>query len=149
MNCLNENNIQKIVDNECSENEYNLFTNHMKTCAQCKTQFEAQKALSKTVRDKINALVDKEIVVPEFTIPGNKDQSKIPIRRRIVVRFAAASVLLITVLSIGVLHTTKTDDSTLYYNLEYEIDANKPITDQDMVMYFTDEDGNTYESVLN
>ena len=33
------------------------------------------------------------------------------------------------------------DETILFYNIDYEIDANKPITEQEMIFYITDENG--------
>ena len=41
------------------------------------------------------------------------------------------------------------DSMILYYSMDYEVDANKPITEQEMVMYIIDENGNTVENEFN
>ena len=148
MNCFNEEYIQKIVDSECSNMEQEQFELHVAKCSKCLAQYKLQQNRSVKIKNEINSLIESDIDVPEFKMNGVSTKESIPFKRKLIYVFAAASVLLF-VLMLGKYNVKTCEDEMVYYNLEFEFDANKPLSDQDMVMYFTDEKGNTYENGLN
>lgn len=149
MNCFDEATIQRYVDGECSESESEMLSAHFKQCTECMVRFEMQQQRSVKIKSEVNSLLVGAIEIPDF-VPHEAAQKVIfPFRRKLTYGLAAASVLLILVLLVGKYQTNRTDDTIIYYSFDYEVDANKPITSQDMVLYYTDENGDTYESVVN
>lgn len=149
MNCFDEATIQRFVDGECSKGEQGRIKAHFNECPDCFELFKIHKQRSANIKRKVNSLNVDEFMIPEFVPVGTERKIIVPFRRKLVYGMAAASVLLILVLVFGKFQSQRAEDTFVFYSLDYEVDANKPITEQDMVMYYTDENGNTFERVLN
>ena len=141
MNCFNDDIFQKYIDGECSETEINHIKAHIEKCAECKATITIQKERSENIKKQINILVDEVPELPEIPAFINKEKPVIPIRKKLAYVMAAASLFLMIVLFLGKSQRNQPQETILYYNIDYEIDANKPLTEQEMVMYITDENG--------
>lgn len=141
MNCFDVDIFQKYVDGECSETEINNIEAHIEKCAECKNNLELLRERSDNIKKQINVLVDEIPEIPEISTFIKEDKPVIPFRKKLAYGMAAASIFLLIVLFFGKSKQSQPEETVLYYNIDYEIDANKPLTEQEMVVYITDENG--------
>ncbi|MCG6189346.1 anti-sigma factor family protein [Maribellus maritimus] len=141
MNCFNEEIFQKYVDGECSETEIDQIEAHIEKCVECKTNVELLRERSENIKKQINALVGDVPEMPGISTLIKEKKPVIPIRKKLAYGMAAASLFLLIVLFFGKSQQSQPEETILFYNIDYEIDANKPLTEQEMVLYITDENG--------
>ncbi|QGY46996.1 hypothetical protein GM418_26035 [Maribellus comscasis] len=141
MNCFNEDILQKYVDGECTAEESRKIEIHTGNCAECRNTVALFKRRSENIKKQINALVGDVPEMPGISTLIKEKKPVIPIRKKLVYGMAAASVMLIIVLLLEKPFSSPDKETIMYYNIDYEIDANKPLTEQEMVLYITDENG--------
>ncbi|NOY95349.1 MAG: hypothetical protein GXO81_03020 [Chlorobi bacterium] len=146
MDCFSEEFIQKYEDGESTENEARMAENHMAECIECKIRIERQKQRSIKLKKALNQLVDKMPEIPLFT---NQGRQHVSLKRKLIYGMIAACILLLLIFVIGRQQTNNKKDYMLYYILDFEVDANKPITDQELIMYVIDQNGNITDCEYN
>jgi hypothetical protein len=153
MNCINEENIQKYIDGELKQPEIVLLEQHLNQCGPCSEKVGSQRSLSINMKSTINSLVDENIVIPAFE-PSNHIVHQTFIKRNkyvisISALIAAASLLLF----FGIFRkgqNTKKDEQLLFIStLYYEVDANRPVTKQPLLIHITKPDGNQIDYIMN
>ncbi len=142
MNCFSEDFIQKYVDGESTESEASMVENHTAECIECKMSIERQKQRSIKLKKALNELVDEIPEMPKMPTFTNQGRQHVSFKRKLVYGMAAACILLLLIFVIGRQQTNNRNDMMLYHSLDFEVDANKPITDQELIMYVIDENGN-------
>ena len=148
MNCFKEEVLQQYSDGEYTPEERMKIESHLIDCETCSSQLETVKQRSQIIKEKLNVLVNEVPEIPGISTFITKKEKHISRRRKLVYSLAAACILLFAVLIIGKQNSNE-KEPMLFYNMDYNVDANKPITDMEMVFYITDENGNIIENDLN
>jgi hypothetical protein len=147
MTCLQTELIQKYIDGEASSREIKQIEFHIGICSNCVEKIEARKQLIGHIKDVVGQRIGEQMQIPLFINP-ERHQCKtlmVPVRRMLYV-VSAASVLVLIGLFVYRQHTKITPEQHLIgYRLDEFVDANRPITDQPMVVTITDADGNMVE----
>lgn len=149
MKCFSEELLQIYIDGECSKEEFILINEHLSKCDECSNSVIDARKRSETIKKQINALAGEIREIPDFS--GITEQRKLPLtkRKKLIYTLSAACILLVAALGMYHWESSKRQKSAIYYSIEYEIDANKPLTDQDMVMYITSEsEGETENEII-
>ncbi len=141
MNCFDEEFLQKYVDGECSADEHSKIEKHIEKCSQCRTSAKSIRKRSEKIKKHLDALVGEIPERPEILTHVKNVKPVFSLKKKLVYGMAAASILLFIALVVNKLYTQQPEETILYYNIDYEIDANKPITEQEMIFYITDENG--------
>ena len=136
--------IQKYIDNEVSEDEVTFLEKHLLTCDECRNVVSEQETLVNDIRGLINSLSEEEIEIPEFNKP-KKNRIK---RRQTMFLWSVGVASVACVLAFLFLNTEakSTDDyKNLFYNTEHEFDANRSVLQQDIVIKVIDSEGRISE----
>lgn len=149
MNCSSEDIIQKYIDGECSPKERKALEAHMANCEECRVIEEHLSLRSDKIKTKLNALVGDVPEMPDVSTLITKQKPVKTLKQKLIYGMVAACILLFLVLMFETQNKSNNDSMILYYSMDYEVDANKPITEQEMVMYIIDENGNTVENEFN
>ncbi len=151
MNCINDELIQKYIDNEVPAEENVLIRKHIAECKSCADRVEYQLIISKSMKSAINSIVDDSIEIPEFE-PGKKITVKPSSIRKHALLMATLFVAACLVLFIIVFRngkdilTEKQITPAIIYN--YEIDANQPLSEQPLIIHVAGPDGNQIDYVI-
>jgi len=145
MNCFNDDLIQRYIDNEISESENEFIEKHIKECNTCASKLEEQKNLTSFILGEINSIYIDDIVIPEINIEQNEGKI-IKLKDFIITLSVACSII------IGLFIFTKNKDNeintvSMVQNIEF--DANKTITEQDMIITVVGPDGEVSEILIN
>ena len=138
MGCINEGLIQAYIDDEVSGEEKVLIENHISSCSECMEKIESQKNISAKLVEAINLLVNEPMVVD---LRDSKKIKKFPLKK-ILYLVSAASILFFSIAIFKNDNESKGSTPDLYYNLDWTVDANRPITEQDFIISVFDADGN-------
>ncbi len=145
MNCLDEHKVQMYIDNELHADEHLEVEDHLNKCKACLELVENGIKLSIEIKDTFNNMIDENIIVPDFHYP--KPIKKTKRKKYFWLSSAAAAILVLFILSPKDQVNSPIQHNNCQ-NLDFEIDANKPISEMVMIMKLTDPDGNISEIYL-
>ena len=167
MKCIDDELIQKYIDNEVSLEDAANIDEHLLSCAECRYAVDKQKKLVGEVRDVINLFQVDAIEIPTFNIPVKDSKEVRPVKdvriklpvigerknRRAFLRWSliavsAACILVCVLFTLRPEKNTPIDPDILLYGAENEFDANRSISQQDIVVKMVDSEGNIYEYKL-
>ena len=145
MSCINDGLIQKYVDGETNSSEQEYVETHLSACRKCSEKIENRRLLTTTIKKSLRLSAREEIIIPAF-IPSSKQTGK---NSRTLIRLSvfipAASIILFMILFAD--RRKNETMSVLEPNSgsSVDIDANRPVSQFPLVLYYIDDEGNTYE----
>ena len=149
MKCINNEIIQKYIDKEASLKEIAWVEQHIAICEACAGRLIILQKRAEKINVLLNNSVSHDISIPAFVPVEDVKTKHFISRKKIIVSIAAASIVLFVLI---VPHSKNTDDDkqiTILYSFDQEVDANQPITKQEMVINVIDEAGNVSEFEVN
>ncbi len=145
MSCIDDELIQKFIDEEATAQEVKLINQHISACRVCAEKIDQQKKLAVRIRKTIDLLVEDEIELPKFNYPAQNNRPVNTIVRRFLYVLSAACVLFFAIWVSDNGQQKEKEEVVFYYNVDWEFDANKPVSDQQMIINVIDADGNVLE----
>jgi len=147
MNCIKKDLIQKYIDGETSPRETARVNEHAKACEQCARQINHQRKLAMDIKRAVNLLAEDPISIPALPKTDTPAvNAHFLTRRRIIYSISAASLLLFCII---ICHKENgpeiRNQITVVHCLSSEIDANRPITEQPIVINVIDASGKVTE----
>ena len=146
MKHLDEELIQKYIDNEASQEEMVYIEEHLLNCVVCRNAVDEQRKLAAEILDAINFLGEEVVEIPVFEWPIKERDAK----KRIMLRWSlcatsAACILFFIIFMLKPEKETPVDSATFLYNTEKEYDANRSISQQDITVKMIEPEGNISE----
>ena len=139
MKCISEELIQKYIDKECTLQEEISIRNHISGCAQCAETMKCHSALAIQLKQFVGLANEQEGEIPVFKKPASLNKIRPSRFKKIIYSAAAACILMLSLIP---LLKEKNNVELLYtYDLEYEFDANLPISEQEMEIQIMDMEG--------
>lgn len=129
MNCLSDNELQEYIDGEHSNNQQ--VEQHLKKCSTCSEKVQKQKQFLKRLINEYNHSYNHSII-PEFKKPQTSFSRTKNLKPRIILFTVAAAAAIFFFFVIAPEKPEKQTDFLMFYELEMEIDANKPFQDQNL-----------------
>ena len=146
MDCIDEGLIQMYIDGEASSKEVVEIEQHLKGCQSCTHKVIEQKKLVGELKLALNLLADEGMKNDDVEVDDKKSKFSL---KRLVFIVSAASVVLIAIAFFKSRDPAQIPMQPIHYSLEWEVDANRPITDQDFTISIIDSDGNATELLMN
>ncbi len=141
MSCYSEGLIQQYIDGEMPLEQAHKFELHIKTCSKCNKLKEEVKLRAERMKFEMKILdSNTKIIIPEFKPPCSIKHNIINIKQ-LIFNISAASIIVFMVLFTSRLNSDHTTKYSQYQIIDFEIDANQPITNQEMVIHFINSDG--------
>lgn len=145
MSCFKNDIIQKYIDGEASPMEAALLEKHMADCAQCSAKVAHQRHLSQGIKKAMNILVQNHQDVRAFAVPAGKAPMRSMVLKKVVYGLSAACILALIFVLVPNKEPLKEcpgdNQITILYSLGQQVDANRPIMDQDIVITIVGPDG--------
>ena len=153
MNCINDETIQKYIDHEIKQGEIILLEQHIKKCTPCSEKVKLQRDLSKKLKSAIDTVVDDNIEIPTFKPDKGVTEETFLKRNRnvfsISALIAAASLILFILVFRNGKEIGECDPHIFISTLEYEVDANQPVTQQPLLIHIAKPDGSQFDYVMD
>ncbi len=132
MKCLDDELLQVFFDGECSDEEAIELKLHLRACQHCRHRYEALQTRVNSIHQAFGMLCSDTIDIP--TIPLSEPAKKrIPLNRKFLVPLlAAASILLFILIFNTKEHNNMTGDQMSQSCFIGELDANKPVYQQEL-----------------
>lgn len=144
---MNEGLIQMYIDGEASKEQVKEIESHLMSCSLCVDKIEEQRGVARNIKKAINLLPDDELNKPLSEKWPIKSKKKFSIRRMPFIEIAA-SIFLIAVFVFSYRQKSEEPIPSVYYQLDWEADANLPITDQEFVIKVWETHGKESESMI-
>lgn len=148
MRCIDPDQIQKYIDQEITPEERVLIEEHIKHCNACAKKISNQLKLASHIKDALNLLLDETAPIPEFEIPSTRRKRHALTSRRLIYSLAAACILTLFIILFPNRETVAEDNEYFMQVVEREYDANRSITEQDLIIEIIDPEGNLTEYFL-
>lgn len=143
MNCIDNIDLQRYIDSECSAEELVRMEQHLMVCDSCKAVHTQQLEQARLIKFAIQDLSNHTIQIPEFKPKSRFSFHKI--ENKIIYGLSAACLLLFVLLFVDN-KPNMMQEQFIMNSQEY--DSNKPVTDQPLIIKFIDPDGNQSEVYL-
>jgi predicted anti-sigma-YlaC factor YlaD len=149
MKCIKTEKIQKYIDREISPEEAALIEEHISDCEKCATAVEQQKRFSNGIIKAINLIATDNKEIPSFVAPSGRLKKPFKTIKRAAIFISAACILLFILLILPKKVPENQHQISIIHSIGPEVDANKPVTRQEIVFYVIDENGNINEHRFN
>lgn len=141
MNCIDQIQLQKYIDKECSDREKAAIEEHLSECSICKLNYSKLKEQSSSIKNALNLFNSNNIEIPVFKKPLKTKFQKI--ENYIIYSLSAACLLLFVLIVVD--KTNQKTKNQIALNPTWEFDSNRPITEQPLRITVTDPNGNSSE----
>jgi hypothetical protein len=146
MSCIRKSIIQKYIDGEASPIEFIHVERHTAVCEKCAAKLTHQQQLAYGAKKALNLLSEETLPVPAMVLPVNHDKKRVFTIRRLAQMAIAACVLLFIIVIIQKKEPEKQAEIILIEpGFAPEFDANRPVSQQQIVITIIDTEGNKSE----
>ncbi|MFW5663728.1 MAG: anti-sigma factor family protein [bacterium] len=150
MSCFNEEQIQQYLDHEYSKQESESIRQHLEGCRSCQDAFIQQRQRMMEVKQSLDLLVTQHPNIPRFKTPERTvTYRKIPVKHLLPLAIAAGILLLLLLRPLSDSNKPPTNGQNLQFVVSEELDANKPVTEQPLIMTVVAPDGTVSQTTLN
>lgn len=148
MKCLDDELLQRFIDGECSPEEANELELHMSACQDCRHRHAQLQTRVHAIHQAFGMLCRDPLDVPPIPYPEPKKKRMTLYPKYILPLLAAASVLIfILVFSTKENNNTSGDHMSESFFI-LELDANKPVDQQELSFTVISPSGKVSEEVV-
>ncbi len=148
MKCIDNELLQRFFDGECSEREAIQVKFHMSACQHCQHRYEALQTSINSIHQAFGMLCSDAIDIPPMPLP-KPARKRISLHRKFLVPLlAAASILLFILVFNTKENNNMSGDPMLHSCFIGELDANKPVDQQELSFTVISPDGKVSEDVV-
>lgn len=148
MSCISDDFIQKYVDGEASPDELEFIEQHLLSCENCAAKIDDRRKLASSIKAAINSRAEGPIEIPAFESKQNKPPKQIITTRRVIYSIAAACIIIFMLVNTRNKEHKTDDGMPAMPCSDWEYDANKTVSQQDMVIQFVDAKGIVIEYII-
>jgi len=145
MSCINDDIIQKYVDGETTPEEVALIEKHIGNCKKCNEKVENQQRLADSIKKALDLLVEDPVEIPKIAMPSNHIKRRLIIGKRLIYGISAACIILFALFITQNREYRIENEEIIVHSLDWEYDANRTISQQQMVISIIDLEGNITE----
>lgn len=149
MNCINSEIIQKYIDEEILPEESALIEEHISSCEKCAAVVKQKRQLSDGIIKAVNLLAKDKKEIPAFAAPVSCKKMLSAAMKKAVYYISAACILLFLLVILFKKDPGNNHQISIVHSIGPEVDANKPITKQEIIIYVIDENGRMTEHEFN
>jgi hypothetical protein len=146
MSCINKDLVQKYIDGETSPAEASQIERHISGCEKCAAEIELQRKKASGIKNAINILTEGIVPLPNVELPREPEKKHFFKVRRIACIAAAACILVfVIILSPKKESENQAEIIVIEPGFAPEFDANRPVSEQEIVITIIDSEGNKTE----
>ena len=149
MKCISDEVIQQYIDGETQPQETSVVEKHIETCRECAARVSHQRALKAKLLEAINLLASPAAVSPELRSSTKPSKGKRVLLSRVVPLLAAASILLFVGLFFQKDKTIDENVSLTEASFAGEMDANRPVIQQELTITVISPKGGISEHIID
>jgi hypothetical protein len=142
MSCIKNTIIQAYIDGELTPKEVSLIEKHLINCEKCTIKVKERQKLVLRIKEAGNILVGDQHQIPKLIITSKPIKKHLITRQRIIYSISAACILIFIFIMFITKESENINQRTIIYSLVPDVDANRPITKQQMIINVIDFNGN-------
>ncbi len=148
MKCIDDELLQCFFDGECNQEEAIEVKLHMSKCQNCRHKYAQLQTRVHSINQAFGMLCRDAIDIPPMPLP-EPAQKRISLRRKYILPLLAAAGILIFILIFSTKENNNmTGDQMLHSCFVGELDANKPVDQQELSFTVISPDGKVSEDVV-
>ena len=145
MRCLNRDIIQSYIDGEVTAKTVARIENHLATCGHCADEVNHHRKLAGRVKYALNLYAESSPEAIKGVMPTEQSKNRFLTTKKLIC-FAVAACILAFILVINRKKNTEfLPEITTMPGFATEIDANRPVSKQPLVIIIIDSEGNVTE----
>jgi len=141
MSCIKNDLIQKYNDGEATPKEIALIEKHIVNCEKCALKFDDQQRLAAGVKKAINLLAEDTIEIPKIVTSTSHSKKRFFTGKRLIYSISAACIVLFVLFITQNKEPEIENEIIITYSLDWDYDANRTISQQQMVINIIDPEG--------
>jgi len=145
MSCIDDHLIQKYIDGETNSSEREYVEAHLSACRKCSEKTENRKLLTTAIKKSLRLSAKEAVIIPPFSPSSQQTSKSSHALARLSFFIPAAAVILFIILFAD---RRKNENMMVIEpntGSSVDIDANRPVSQFPLVLYYIDDEGNTYE----
>lgn len=145
MRCLTNEWVQRFIDDEVTAKKKIEINHHLDHCNLCNEHVIKRKILSENIKKSVHQLIQENHSIPAFSY--HPKAKKIPVfsKIRLISGISAACILGMVLLITNRKNPEKVEQVTIIHTIGSDVDANRPVTEQQMTINVIDPNGNVSE----
>ncbi len=148
MKCLDDELLQRFFDGECINEEAIEVKLHLSACQNCRHRYEALQTRVNSIHQAFGMLCSDNVDIPPMPLPKTA-RKRIPLHRKYLVPILAAASILIFILIFNIKENNIMTGEHLSQNCFVgELDANKPVDQQELSFTAISPEGKVSEGVV-
>ncbi len=148
MKCLDNELLQRFFDGECSDEEAIEVKLHMSACQNCRHRYEALQTRVNSIHQAFGMFCSDTIDIPPIPL-SEPTKKRIPLPRKYLAPLLAAASILLFILVFNIKENNNITGEYLSQNCFVgELDANKPVDQQELSFTAISPEGKVSEGVV-
>ena len=148
MRCISSETIQTYIDGEASPKQVQIIGRHLAGCPECTARVDDQRNLARGIKNAVHLLNDDRIQIPLIALHRRPEKKRQVVDKRLFYYVSAACILLFLVMITSREGSVNQERITIVSDSEWEVDANLPISQQELILKVADGRGNTTEYLI-
>lgn len=148
MNCINSEIIQIYIDREATPEQVNRIEKHISECEKCAAMVNHQLKLISGVKKALHHLTDEPVQIPVMLYAPRQLKTISLKVKRIIYVLSAACILLFVLINIPGKSPVIQSEISRPPVSGWEVDANRPLSDQQLILNVSDAKGNVSEYMI-
>ncbi len=141
MSCIKNDLIQKYNDGEATPKEIALIEKHIVNCEKCALKVDDQQKLATGVKKAINLLAEDTIEIPNIVMSPSRSKKRFITGKRLIYSISAACIILFVLFITHNKEAEIENEIVFTLSFEWDYDANRTISQQQMVINIIDPEG--------
>lgn len=145
MSCINSKLIQIYIDGEATLKQISAIEKHLEVCGQCASNIAHQRRLAAAVKNAVHLLNVDAVQIPLMIKKTHKGVKRHTAVKYFIYSVSAACILFIAMICNSGKETLNQNKMLIISDSEWEMDANRPLTQQQLILNVIDKEGNVTE----
>lgn len=148
MSCINSELIQIYIDGEATPKQVLMIEKHIAFCRECAERINHQQRLATGVKSAVHLLTEDAVQIPQMTRRPGAVKKHFITGKNLIYIISAACILLFIFTNIPNKAPADQNEIKLLSGNEWEVDANRPLSEQQLILNVIDAEGNVTEYLV-
>jgi len=148
MSCINSELIQVYIDGEATPKQVLMIEKHIAFCRKCAERINHQQKLASGVKSAVHLLTEDAVQIPQMAIHQGAVKKRSITGKNLIYIISAACILLFIFINIPNKTPADLNEITIVSGNEWEVDANRPLSGQQLILNVIDTEGNVTEYLI-
>ena len=145
MTCIKDDIIQKYVDGETTPEEVAQIEKHIVNCEKCTEKVDNHLRLADGIKETLDLLLEDPVEIPEILATKSQSKKRLIRGKKLIYSLSAACILIFVLFITQNKKHRIENEEIIVHSIDWEYDANRTISQQQLVISIIDLEGNVTE----